>query len=97
MDLMSHGPVVGGDRIASPAGVVVECEISSGVPAIAAPAAGSLAFVLVRVFSEPIGLLSRALPARGFEPEELASAIVDELKKKEEGLNKTFISGFKKN
>ncbi|HEY4825499.1 MAG TPA: glycosyltransferase, partial [Solirubrobacteraceae bacterium] len=76
---MSRGPVVGADGIALPAGVVVECEISSGVPAIAAPAEGSLAFVLVRVFSEPIGLLSRALPARGFEPEELASAIVDEL------------------
>jgi GT2 family glycosyltransferase len=79
MDLMSHGPAVGADSNASPAGVVVECEISTGVPAIAAPGAGSLAFVLVRVFSEPIGLLSCALPARGFEPEELASAIVDEL------------------
>ena len=79
MDLMSRGPVVGADGIASPAGVVVECEISTGVPAIAAPAAGSLAFVLVRVFSEPIGMLSRALPARGFEPEELASAIVGRL------------------
>src|SRR3984885_237788 len=79
MDLMSRGPVVGADGIASPAGVVVECEISSGVPAITAPAAGSLAFVLVRIFSEPIGMLSRALPAHGFEPEELASAIVDEL------------------
>ncbi len=76
---MSHGPVMSADRIASPAGVVVECEIATGVPAIAAPGAGIQAFVLVRVFSEPLGLLSRTLPARGLEPDELARAIVDEL------------------
>jgi GT2 family glycosyltransferase len=65
--------------IASPAGVVVECEIATGVPAIAAPAAGIEAFVLVRAFSEPLGLVSRTLPERGLEPDELARAIVDEL------------------
>jgi glycosyltransferase involved in cell wall biosynthesis len=62
-----------------PAGVVVECEVSTGVPAIAAPAAGAQALVLVRVFDEPIGMLSLTLPADGIAPEELARAIVAEL------------------
>jgi glycosyltransferase involved in cell wall biosynthesis len=79
MDLMSHEAGSERDRLTSPAGVVVECEIATGVPSIAARATGTQAFVLVRVFSEPLGLLSRPLPARGLEPDELARAIVDEL------------------
>src|ERR1700729_3826377 len=78
MDLMVHGPDGERDGMVSPAGVVVECEIATGVPSIAPRAAGTQAFVLVRVFSEPLGLLSRRLPARGLEPDELARAIVDE-------------------
>jgi glycosyltransferase involved in cell wall biosynthesis len=63
----------------SSAGVVVECEVSTGVPAIVALAAGAQALVLVRVFDEPIGMLSLALPADGMEPDELGRAIVAEL------------------
>jgi glycosyltransferase involved in cell wall biosynthesis len=61
------------------AGVVVECEVSTGIPAIAAVAAGGQALVLVRVFGEPIGMLSLRLPAHGFTPGELAREIVAEL------------------
>ncbi len=60
-------------------GVVVECEVSTGIPAIAALAAGGQALVLVRVFSEPIGMLSLRLPAGGISPDELAREIVAEL------------------
>lgn len=67
------------DSIASPVGVVLECEIAAGVPAIAAPMAGMQVLVLVRVFSEPLGLVSRTVPAGGFEPDQLVRTIVDEL------------------
>jgi GT2 family glycosyltransferase len=70
---------VSADPLASPAGVVVECEIATGVPSIAAPAAETQAFVLVRAFSEPLGLLSLTLPAHGLAADGLARAIVDEL------------------
>jgi glycosyltransferase involved in cell wall biosynthesis len=61
------------------AGVVVECEVSTGISAIAAPIAGTQALVLVRVFGEPIGMLSLTLPEGGLEPDQLATAIVSEL------------------
>ncbi|HUA48875.1 MAG TPA: glycosyltransferase family 2 protein [Solirubrobacteraceae bacterium] len=60
-------------------GAVVECEVSTGIPAIAAVAAGGQALVLVRVFGEPIGVLSVTLPADGLTPSELAREIVAEL------------------
>ena len=63
----------------APAGVVVECEVSTGVPSIAAPAPGIQALVLVRVFSEPIGMLSLTLPEGGLRADQLAKAIVAEL------------------
>lgn len=61
------------------AGVVVECEVSTGISAITAPTAGTQALVLVRVFGEPIGMLSLTLPEGGLEPDQLANAIVSEL------------------
>jgi GT2 family glycosyltransferase len=64
---------------AAPAGVVVECEIAENIPAIASHGAGTRASVLVRLFSEPIGLISAPLPAAGTSPQELARMIVDEL------------------
>jgi hypothetical protein len=67
-------------RESSPAvGIVVECELSVEVPAIAAPAPGMTALVLVRLFSEPIGMLSLTLSERGLEPAELAAEIAGEL------------------
>ena len=46
-------------RQSTPAvGIVVQCELSVEVPAIAEPAPGTTALVLVRLFSEPIGMLS---------------------------------------
>jgi glycosyltransferase involved in cell wall biosynthesis len=64
----------------SPAvGTVVECELSVEVPAIAATAPGMTALVLVRMFSEPIGMLSLALSERGLEPAELAAEIAGHL------------------
>src|SRR5271154_1202683 len=62
-----------------PVGIVVQCELSVEVPAIAAPASGMTALVLVRLFSEPIGMLSLTLPERGLEPAELAAEIAGEL------------------
>jgi glycosyltransferase involved in cell wall biosynthesis len=60
-------------------GIVVECELSVEVPAIAAPVPGTTALVLVRLFSEPIGMLSLTLPERGLEPAELAAEIAGAL------------------
>lgn len=64
---------------ASRAGVVLECEIAEQVPAVLGPAAGTQMLVLVRLFSEPLGLLSQTLPANGLKPHELARVIVGEL------------------
>lgn len=60
-------------------GTVVECELSVEAPAIAAPVPGTTAFVLVRLFSEPIGMLSLSLSERGLGPAELAAEIAGEL------------------
>ena len=67
-------------RQSSPAvGIVVQCELSVEIPAIAAPAPGMTALVLVRLFSEPIGMLSLTLSEPGLEPAELAAEIAAEL------------------
>jgi GT2 family glycosyltransferase len=63
----------------SPAGVVTECDVSTGIPAIEAPRPGIRALVLVRVFSEPIGMLDTTLPGGGLSRAELARLIVREL------------------
>jgi len=67
-------------RQSTPAvGIVVQCELSVEVPAIAAPVPGMTALVLVRLFSEPIGMLSLTLSERGLEPADLAAEIAGEL------------------
>lgn len=74
-------PAVGRVNPARPtpsAGVILECEVGAGVPAIEGRGAGIDALVLVRLFSEPIGLLTRSLPESGFAPDELAREIVAE-------------------
>jgi glycosyltransferase involved in cell wall biosynthesis len=63
-------------------GVVVECDVAVGIPPIVAAHDGTQALVLVRVFDEPIGLLSELLSARDLEPHELAGAIMRELEPK---------------
>jgi GT2 family glycosyltransferase len=67
------------DCLPRPAGVVVDCDVATGIPAVAGRDAVTEALVLVRIFSEPLGLLSRRLPTSGIEPEELARQIADEL------------------
>lgn len=63
----------------TPVGVVSECEVADCVPAVAAPRPGVEAFVLVRVFSEPIGVITRTLSGDGLSSQHLAEAIVREL------------------
>src|SRR6516165_9804910 len=61
---------------APPAGVVAECDIAEGIPAIPSPGIGVPALVLVRMFSEPLGMLAERLPSNRMGPSELADAIV---------------------
>ena len=63
----------------APAGIVVECDLAEVIPAIASPRAGVPAFVLVRIFTEPVGMLRLLLTAQGLTPRQLARAIVAEL------------------
>jgi glycosyltransferase involved in cell wall biosynthesis len=64
------------EQIEPPVGVVTQCDIAEGVPAIASPRVRVRALVLVRMFSEPIGMLSEHLPADSMDPSNLARAIV---------------------
>jgi GT2 family glycosyltransferase len=63
----------------SPVGIVVECELSTEVPSITAPARGTTALVLVRLFGEPLGMLSLDLSESGLPAAELADEIAAEL------------------
>ena len=74
----NHGTAMSPERATSPVGVVVECEVADFVPAILEHGAGTDALVLVRIFSEPIGLLKRTLPPDGLKAHELARLIVGE-------------------
>jgi GT2 family glycosyltransferase len=56
-------------------GVVAHCELSVDIPALTAPAQGMTALVLVRLFGEPIGMLSLDVRERTMEPAALASEI----------------------
>ena len=64
------------EQVAPPVGVVTQCDIAERIPAIASPRVGTRALVLVRMFSEPIGILSEHLPADSMDPSNLARAIV---------------------
>src|SRR2546430_473029 len=66
-------------QAAPPAGVVAECDIAEGIRPIASPRAGAKAVVLVRLFGEPIGMLTRRLPAAGLSADDLAAAIAADL------------------
>ncbi len=58
--------------------MVLECDVADGIPEILSPRADAQALVLVRIFSEPVGMLAEVLPAEGMRPGELARAIVRE-------------------
>jgi len=58
--------------------VVLECDVAEGIGDIPAPRPGAQALVLVRVFSEPVGMVSEVLPAEGMGADELARAIARE-------------------
>ena len=58
--------------------MVLECDIAEGIGDIPAPRPGAQALVLVRVFSEPLGVVAAVLPAEGMGADELARAIVRE-------------------
>ncbi|HLH14222.1 MAG TPA: glycosyltransferase family 2 protein [Solirubrobacteraceae bacterium] len=58
-----------------PAALVAECDVAEGIPAIPSPRAGLQALVLVRVFTEPIGVISHALPEHELGSAALAAAI----------------------
>jgi glycosyltransferase involved in cell wall biosynthesis len=64
---------------ATPFGLVVDCELADGLPAIESPRPGAPAIVLVRLFSEPLGALGLALPGGTLEPSRLAEQILAEL------------------
>jgi GT2 family glycosyltransferase len=66
---------VSAEPSAAPVAVVCECDIAEAIPSIAAPRAGVGALILVRLFSEPIGVLDETLPAAGLSASELADAI----------------------
>jgi hypothetical protein len=61
------------------AGVVTECDVAIKVPSIIATRADIPAFVLIRVFSEPIALLELTLPVAGLSAAELAVEIAARL------------------
>lgn len=67
------------ERAAPSVGVVAECDIAEGIAPIASPRADAKALVLVRMFGEPVGMLTERLPAAGLGSEGLATAIVRDL------------------
>ena len=59
-----------------PAALVTECDVAEGIPPIAALGVSVPIMVLVRIFSEPVGVVNEILPANGMCPDDLSSAIV---------------------
>jgi glycosyltransferase involved in cell wall biosynthesis len=72
-------PGAGSGADEGPCGIVVDCELSDGVPALPASAAAGTALVLVRLFGEPLGMLSTTVPPGGLAAREVASAIAGRL------------------
>lgn len=59
----------------SPAAIVAEYDVSEAIADLIAPRPGIRALVLVRIFSEPIGMLDEVLPGPGLSAAELAGLI----------------------
>jgi len=71
--------IQGAGPVAPPVGVVIDCDIAEGLPAVVAPHSSARALILVRIFGEPLGLLAKPLTASGLAPDDLASVIVNDL------------------
>jgi GT2 family glycosyltransferase len=59
--------------------LVTECDVAEGIPSITVPSAGGRALVLVRIFTEPLGMVTAMIPGDGLSPVDLARVIVREL------------------
>jgi glycosyltransferase involved in cell wall biosynthesis len=70
--------VVGPEPVAPPVAVVGECDVAEGIHPIAAQGCDTQALVLVRVFTEPLGVLTESLTADGIRTGDLTRAIVRE-------------------
>lgn len=66
-------------QVKPPIAVVAECDVAEGIPAINVPCAGVRAFLLVRIFSEPVGMVDVMIPADSMSPGDLAGVVVHEL------------------
>ena len=64
------------EQVVPPVSLVAECDIAEGIPTIASQGMGMRALVLVRMFSEPIGMLAEQFPAGGVSSSDLARAIL---------------------
>lgn len=62
-------------RSAAPAGVVGDCDIASRIDAIPGVGNAVLLMLVVRIFTEPIGVLETTLPPSGLSSRELANQI----------------------
>jgi glycosyltransferase involved in cell wall biosynthesis len=62
-----------------PVALVAQCDVAEGIEAIAAPRPGIEALILVRAFTEPLGMVTVTLGDAGITGPELADAIVREL------------------
>jgi glycosyltransferase involved in cell wall biosynthesis len=67
------------EQVRPPIAVVAECDVAEGIPAINVPRAGVRAFLLVRIFGEPVGMVDIMIPANSMSPDDLAGAVVREL------------------
>jgi GT2 family glycosyltransferase len=70
---------IGPEEATRPIAVVAECDVAEGIPAIAASCAGVRALMLVRMFSEPVGMTAELVPADGMCSDEFARVIAREL------------------
>jgi glycosyltransferase involved in cell wall biosynthesis len=71
--------IQGTEQAVTPVGVVIDCDIAEGIPAVEAPHPDAKALILVRMFGESLGMLAKPLPAAGLAPDDLASVIVGDL------------------
>jgi glycosyltransferase involved in cell wall biosynthesis len=62
-----------------PVSVLAECEISDGIFSVPDARHGEMVVILVRLFTEPLGLVKAIAPADGLDSDVLAGVIVREL------------------
>lgn len=54
---------------------VAECDIAEGIPALSLPPSGGRALILIRIFSEPIGMVLETISAEGVSADKFAASI----------------------